>query len=244
MLHLNNNVPSIPVAQIVVYPIGIPVFYMALLLSYRLKINPKTKFVVVADEREIVSPAVIQAEKLKLRQQYDDIQYIFFLFENYEPRCWYFEVVECLRRLLLTAIPVLVMRDSVIQIILVMLVSLFFGSLYVGLHPFVESSDDLTASVSQWGISLTLVGALLVKTSEGVDETALAALLILINVGVIVITVALTLLDDDDKLATVIHHIPKARRQTIQNNDDADAARAADQIKKSRLASSDDFVSL
>lgn len=173
---------------------------MALLAFYRLKINPKTKYVVVASERELVSPAVIQAEKLKLREQYDDIQYIFFLFENYEPRCWYFEVVECLRRLLLTAIPVLVMRDSVIQIILVMLVSLFFGSLYVGLHPFVESSDDLTASISQWGISLTLVGALMVKTDDGFDETALSVLLILINVGVIVVTVVLTLMDDDDKV--------------------------------------------
>jgi uncharacterized membrane protein YGL010W len=75
----------------------------------------------------------------------------------------YFEVVECVRRLCLTAIPILFLRSTVLQIILVLLVSLAFTAVYMEVKPFVSVSDNQVAILCQWAITLTLIGSLCLR---------------------------------------------------------------------------------
>ena len=46
---------------------------------------------------------------------YRDIQAFEFLFEDYAPDCWYWELVETGRRLLLTAVLTVISEDSAVQ---------------------------------------------------------------------------------------------------------------------------------
>ena len=91
--------------MVLVYPIGIPLFYLYLLFTNLLLINPPTKYVVKETERHIVSHEIIQLEKLNLRNNNENITHLLFLFDSYRPNAWYFEVIECLRRLFLNSYP-------------------------------------------------------------------------------------------------------------------------------------------
>ena len=64
--------------------------YLGLLFHHRKQINPT----LADDARE------------------DDIKYIGFLFEGYEPRCLYFEVIECVRKLMLTGMMIFFFPDT------------------------------------------------------------------------------------------------------------------------------------
>jgi hypothetical protein len=151
--------------------------------------------VVRADERHIISDDIIQQEKIKLRKTYKVLDGQQFLFDSYLPKCWYFEIVECFRRLSLTALPILFLRSSVVQIVLVLLISLGFSALYMSLHPYEQPSDNTVAILSQWAVSMTVVGALCMKvnsTSENGDEfekEVVAILLIIVNAMIFVFTI-------------------------------------------------------
>ncbi len=58
------------------------------------------------------TPQVIQHEKIKVRNTYEEIKNISFLYDNYTPKRWYFEMFDCVRRLSLGAIPVLIIRGE------------------------------------------------------------------------------------------------------------------------------------
>lgn len=159
--------------------------------------------VVRPDERHIISDDVIQQEKIKLRNTYKVLDGQQFLFDSYLPKCWYFEIVECFRRLSLTALPILFLRSSVVQIVLVLLASLGFSALYMSLHPYEHHSDNTVAILSQWAVSMTVVGALCMKVnanSENGDEfdrQLVAILLIIVNSMIFVFTIYASIQESD-----------------------------------------------
>ena len=65
------------------------------------------------DEGDIVAADDVTGEKLPF---YRDIQAFEFLFEDYAPDCWYWELVETGRRLLLTAVLTVLSEDSAVQV--------------------------------------------------------------------------------------------------------------------------------
>lgn len=143
--------------------LGLPLFYAYHLRRKRELINPPDSAVVKSEERKYISDAVIQREKIALRNSCDKISNLKFIFGSYLPKHMYFEVVECFRRLFLTAIPILFLRSTVLQIILVLLVSLLFIAVYMELKPFVAASDNKIAILCQWAITLTLIGSLCLR---------------------------------------------------------------------------------
>lgn len=105
----------------------------------------------------------IQRAKIKLRTTYPNIQNLRFIYGSYLPKHLYFEVVDCARRLLLTAVPILVLRSTVLQVVLVLLISLFFNAILMEYKPFVLESDNKVAVSCQWVISLTLIASLCLR---------------------------------------------------------------------------------
>jgi hypothetical protein len=179
--------------MILIYPIGVPTLYFILLYINYQHVNPPTSLVVLDSERDLVSTAVIQSEKIKLRNSYSDIFVISFLYMAYEPRRWYFEILDCFRRLMMTAVPVLIMRGAITQIVIVLLVSLACVAAYMELKPFATPSDNTVAVLSQWAITLTLVVSILIRIGEeqGLNRQSLGIIAIFINTTVFVVTILL-----------------------------------------------------
>ncbi|CAM9436268.1 unnamed protein product, partial [Ectocarpus fasciculatus] len=159
--------------MIIVYPIGIPIFYFYLLVSNHKYVNPSAALVVREDEKML---------------SYTEIQHLSFLYENYAPKRWYFEVLDCFRRLLLTAIPVLILRGTSLQLLLVLMASLVWCIVYMSLKPFERPNDNTIAIMSQWAISFTLIGGVMLKVTadeQNAQYYVIDVLLIFINVTVI-----------------------------------------------------------
>ena len=95
-----------------------------------------------------------------------------FLYDPYEPKFWYFELVECARRLTFTAVIGFVSNGSVLQVIVSMLLAIMFVRIYNATSPFVKDSHDSLAEIAQWATFLTMFCALVIKSQEngGVEE--------------------------------------------------------------------------
>ena len=72
--------------MILVYPLGVPALYLALLYTFRGRINPS------ADSTQA---------KLAARRDDAGLAPFAFLFKYYRPERWWFEVADALRRVLL-----------------------------------------------------------------------------------------------------------------------------------------------
>jgi len=93
----------------------------------------------------------------------DSSAHLEFLFSEYDPPCWYFECLECVRRLLLTAVlPVPVIHaESLGQIVFACMAALFFASLYAYLRPFISDTMDAFANFMQGLLFLNLLFTLI-----------------------------------------------------------------------------------
>ena len=112
--------------------------------------------------------------KVRHRELCDDCQPLKFLYDEYDPTCWYFEVLECLRRLILTCLLPLpeswVAPSSISHAVFACVVATCFAFLYANLRPFLEDSVDNFANLMQLFL-LANVFAVLVMEADGKFET-------------------------------------------------------------------------
>ena len=135
--------------------------------------------------------------------------YITFLFDEFVPSCWYFEALECLRRLLLTCVlPVPgIHPDSIAHVEMGALVALFFALCYAVLRPFNSKVMGAFASAMQIILFLNLFFTILIyadanlesDVSSGLKGSAGGILMVVMNVVMAPIaTLSSILLDDLD----------------------------------------------
>ncbi|CAM9494231.1 unnamed protein product, partial [Laminaria digitata] len=115
------------------------------------------------------------------------------LWSAYKPSCYYYEVVECSRRVFLTGAAVFVLPNSADQIAVVLLVAVIFTFISESLSPF-ENKYDMW--LYRWGNAVLLVSmyiALLLKVELAAEASrisvAMTALLIATNVCMFVAVV-------------------------------------------------------
>jgi predicted outer membrane repeat protein len=186
--------------MILLYPVGIPLIYAILLVSNQKHVNPSWRLVVEGKEKKVISEKVLQREKMKIRRTYDDIRNISFLFDNYKPKRWYFEIFECFRRLTLGAIPVLILRGQSLQIIIVLLVSLLSVALLMHMEPYTHDADNRLAIIAQWSITMALIGALVIRIdalNEDDSPILLSVVLIIINLAVFLLGLSSAVISSD-----------------------------------------------
>ena len=89
-------------AMIIVFPIGTTLMYTMLLWRVRRTIDPGQKELVflLGSEEKALAVAIEIRDKGPHRHEHKRLA---FLYEEYEPGRWWFEVFECFRRLILTA---------------------------------------------------------------------------------------------------------------------------------------------
>merc|ERR1712196_261410 len=84
-----------------------------------------------------------------------DAQRIQFLWDSYKPEFWYFEFIECSRRLMLTAVLSVLVRFPGYQTVAAILISQFYLAVYIGYCPYDDPNDDIIATVAEYQIFFT-----------------------------------------------------------------------------------------
>ena len=110
-----------------------------------------------------------------------------FLWAAYEPRYWFWEVIETYRRLMLTAVLSVTAAGTTKQAVLALLLAILYIKLYSHFSPYEAGSANITAEIGQYQILFTFIGALITMDSllgSGYNSTV-GGLLIVINIGVI-----------------------------------------------------------
>ena len=117
------------------------------------------------------------------------VKHLAFLFEAYEPRCWYWESLECIRRLALTGLLIFFSDGTVMQIIVASLIAMVALILYDAFEPYLDDSADRLATFAQLMTFLTLFAAILLTTGAiqpFVGETAISYVMVSLNLAVLV----------------------------------------------------------
>ncbi|GMI20673.1 hypothetical protein TeGR_g13516, partial [Tetraparma gracilis] len=154
--------------MMVVYPVGIPTLYGVLLWRAREQLREEG------------------------REGQEKLHKIAFLWQDYEPELWWFEVFDCVRRLSLTGLLVFVFKGQASQIVVAMVLASLSVVAFVHWRPFVKDANDNLAIVSQVAIFFTLLAALLkrveVDKTDDYDEDMFGFVLIFVNsLGVVMV---------------------------------------------------------
>ena len=125
-----------------------------------------------AECKELVAPFITQVDALVERLTADakeravckvdeKVVHLSFLFDSYEPGCMYFEVFECIRKLLLTGMMTFFYPGTASQIAIGLLIAFASAIFYSHFKPFVEDHDDLVSEVTQCQTFFVLLTALM-----------------------------------------------------------------------------------
>ena len=135
--------------MIIIYPFGLPVLNFWLLYKHRHNIRNRFEPENTNDDNHDYSTVIST-----LRILPDDTRIIEFLYRSYIPRLWYFECVETLRRLFLTAFISVIDPGSSAQLLVAIFTSLFFLLTYFQVKPYWEYG---TSMLSQYALILVFV---------------------------------------------------------------------------------------
>jgi len=153
-----------------------------------------------------------------------------FIFEDYDPAWWFMEVLEAVRRLLLTSvIPVFYPGDNVGALYSTMLAAVFFSALYASTRPFASDEVDTFASIMQFTLSLILLLSLILFCEENVDSDedanwsrqALGAILVVLTALTGPIIILLTLSTElengvvNDVISPMSQRVKKVGSQSV-----------------------------
>jgi hypothetical protein len=153
------------IVSIFVYPVGIPLYYFYVLYSARHDI--KSRETISSEEAKRTRDAHLQSMKL--------------LFEFYQPHLWYWEVLETIYRLLLTGVLVIVAQGTGTQIIVGIVVVLFYLKVCDIYQPYEDPMVQMLRDICHWQIFFVFFLALILKADfSSVDELALDILLVLV----------------------------------------------------------------
>ena len=165
------------IVSIFVYPVGIPAFYFYELYSARHDIESRND-----DTHSSVEAGAREARLKPLR----------FLFEFYDPKYWYWEILETLYRLLLTGVLVVISHGTAVQIVVGISVALLFLKICDTVRPYADDRVQFLKEISQWQIMLVfLVALLLAADFEAIDPIALDALFVIILFGNFILDIVL-----------------------------------------------------
>ncbi|CAN0016842.1 unnamed protein product, partial [Sphacelaria rigidula] len=218
-----------------VYPIGIPLLYFFILWTNRESLNPtlearKRAETEAAAELEAAAEAgdsMEEAEKLeeriRQRRQNPDLVPSMFLWKDFGADMYYYEVIECGRRILLTGVLIFIAPYSSAQAALACIFA--FASLlgFELLRPHLDPTDAWLYRLGCVVIFLSNFLALLIKVDAAGEgrQDALGGLLVAVNLGLVVAVIVTSWFatqqsvddaQDDENSFTVVKEMITAER--------------------------------
>ncbi|GMH79018.1 hypothetical protein TrST_g1172 [Triparma strigata] len=158
---------------VIIYPLGIPLFYVWLLHRARKKLDPGQKHMEGRYGMEKGMKRAIE-ERERFEEEQLEIRSLAFLYDSYEPKYYWFEVVETLRKLMLSGGLVLLDPGSLSQVIISIFICLASIRIFSGCEPYIEYKVDVFMEMSQWQIFFVMFAALLIRVDEMIgDDTNL-----------------------------------------------------------------------
>ncbi|GMH94871.1 hypothetical protein TrST_g7752 [Triparma strigata] len=150
-----------------VYPLGVPLMYSLLLYKYRRNINPEVESKSMEDQ-------------MTKREKDPSIKILSFLWISYKPECWWFEIFECARRLLMTGGLVFIDQGSPLQVSCGLTITFFSLFCICWFKPYVTKRDNLLASFQQVNQFLVLIAVMLIltKSNGGFSDDGMAYMMI------------------------------------------------------------------
>ena len=104
---------------------------------------------------------------------------------GYKLNCYWFEIFECVRKLLLIGLPVFLPSGSIEQLTLGLLTSFVTFAMYTFYHPFDKKEDNILSTVCQLQIFLTLLSSVVYKADpESAFMNTLLPLMLLVPLGI------------------------------------------------------------
>jgi hypothetical protein len=160
-------------AMMLLFPIGIPLFFAVLLYRHRHDLCPRL------EEKGVwflfmKHPEWGDGGDERSKESQERTAHLSFLTDSYEPHCFWFEVVECARRLLLSSMLILLDSEggdgSVLQTVAALAICLSTLRIYAYYNPYDDDDDDLLAEVAQWQFFAILFAALLIRVEATADD--------------------------------------------------------------------------
>jgi len=184
-----SSIYTVALVMILVYPIGIPIMYFSLLFVEKDKLDPQ-KFFTEMSLLEAVFHRKREVNRLK------------FLYDAFLPEYYWTEVMECLRKLLLTGFVVFFYEGSALQVAMGLTISVMFAIAYAFLQPYLMPSNNTFAAFVHFQISFTLMCSLLIRVNDYVnsadekesfklEETPLSYALLISNASVLIVGLVL-----------------------------------------------------
>jgi uncharacterized membrane protein YgcG len=112
--------------------------------------------------------------KLEVEKRYTALpDYIQKLVMGYEMRTYYFEMIECLRKLAIVCLPVWFQpAGSVSQLVFGLVVCFLTFGVHMVYHPYIERADDRLAQLCQVQIFFSLLSSIVLKYDENTIRDA------------------------------------------------------------------------
>jgi hypothetical protein len=140
------------IGMICVYPVGIPLLYLSLLLRHRDTLS---------------DPGMIAIDEAN---GYASTGHLLFLTDPYKPEAYYFEVPESVRRLLLASVVGIVSEDSVAAPVMGNLIALAFTEVIASMRPFASDGTNTLMKILSYSLVMIFLGALLIKVDATSDS--------------------------------------------------------------------------
>ena len=164
--------------MLVVYPIGVPFYYSLLLYRSRHELHELRTLELLADNEHktmalhdrvygshglTANKAVARIERRidRLKERLDPIAVK--LTAGYEMRCYWFEVFECARKILLIGTPIIFEYGSIEQLFIGSIVCFLTFGVYCALVPYEDYNDDILARLCQLELFFCLLTSLILR---------------------------------------------------------------------------------
>ena len=134
-----------------VFPIGVPSMYYFLLRRVKNLIDPGQKRLSFELGEEAGLQAALE-ERERLEEENEDLQGYSFLYGSFEPMFWWFEILDTIRKLVLTGGLIFLGPGTTEQIAISMIICLAALRIFSGFKPFIKESHDQFSEVAQWQV--------------------------------------------------------------------------------------------
>jgi hypothetical protein len=131
--------------MILAFPLGLPALYFAMLWSNR--------------------------SHLFDTETGGGVSFLGFFFREYNPRFYYWETVECVRKCIIVGFASFYQPGSLMQLIAVMLLTVLYSIVLAICKPYDDPMDDTLAIMNQAMLFTTLLGALMLKIDQAFSST-------------------------------------------------------------------------
>lgn len=142
------------IVMVLVYAVGVPLSMFAYLYSVH---------------SEILYRYNRKSDPSEERKRLHTLAPALFLYAAYEPKFWYWEIVETIRKIVFTGVLAVISQGSKLQAIVALFVSLFYVKLYGYYRPYIDDIIDAVAEFAMWQLFTIFFLILLLRDDEFKD---------------------------------------------------------------------------